>query len=232
MAQGEPFDPTLPEDQPGVSTDASDRGNIRKMWDVWTSRPENNAAMINFGLQLLQPIAPGQSRVGHFAEAVGGGAEALQRNVAAQQERELAEQKADLAERGMATKEQEGAAYSQYMRNRNTADKLGTQRLLRAQADWNKWRTSAMKPDDLITGAQPDTTVAIIREKTGNKTLTKSQILQDPALSRMAESIVKGEGQGQSAAPQGTVAVTTPEQAAKLPPGTRYSTPDGKEYIR
>lgn len=198
MASGEPFDPTLQTDPPGVSSDASQPSALRQMWDSWTSRPENNAAMINFGLQLMQPLAPGQTQLGHFAQAVGAGGEASSRNVAQEQERAKQESELDLKERAQTVREEEGSAYSQYMRNRNTTDKMGTQRLLRAQADWNKWRLGAQKPDDLVSGQQPDTTVTILRERTGNKTLTKAQILQDPALSRMAESIIKGEGTGQA----------------------------------
>jgi hypothetical protein len=191
-------DATLAPDQPaGTSADASQKPTLSKMWDNWTSRPENNAALINFGLQLMQPIGPGQSRLGHWGEAIGAGAEASGRNVAEQQAREETERKADLAERAAQVSEEKAGAYSEYMRNRLTQDKYGTQQLLKKQGDWNRWRTGKDVTEDLINpGRSNDTTVNLIRQATGRKDLTKAQILADPALAGMAERIVKGEGGG------------------------------------
>ena len=190
-------DASLPQDQQGVSSDVSQQGPLRKLWEGWTSRPENNAALINFGLQMMQPIGPGQSRFGHFGEALGAGAEASQRNVAEQQSRSETERKADLAERAAQVGEEKGAAYSEYMRNRLTQDKYGTQQLLKKQADWNRWRTGKDVTEDLMNpGRSNDTTVNLIRQATGRKDLTKSQILADPALASMAERTIKGEGGG------------------------------------
>jgi hypothetical protein len=198
IQQAPDSDASLPPDQPaGTSADASQPGVLRKAWDTWTSRPENNAAMINFGLQLMQPIGPGQSRLGHWGEAIGAGAEASGRNVAAQEERAEVERKADLAERAAQVGEERGAAYSEYMRNRAVQDRYGTQQLLKKQADWNRWRTGKDVTEDLINpGRSNDTTVNLIRQATGRKDLTKAAILADPALSRMAEQFVKGEGGG------------------------------------
>jgi hypothetical protein len=198
IQQAPDSDASLPPDQPaGTSADASQPGVLRKAWDTWTSRPENNAAMINFGLQLMQPIGPGQSRLGHWGEAIGAGAEASSRNVAEQQTREETERKADLAERKAQVEEERGSAYSEYMRNRNIQDKFGTQRLLKQQGDWNRWRTGKDVTEDLMNpGRSNDTTVNLIRQSTGRKDLTKSQILNDPALASMAERIIKGEGGG------------------------------------
>lgn len=138
----DPYDPTLPAAPAGVSTDASQPGALKKMWDNWTSRPENNAAMLNFGLQLLQPVAPGQTQLGHFASAIGAGAEASGRNVAAQEERQLAEQKAGLAEREETRKEAETAAYGELVRGKGGAgtkpELLQLQQRIKSQAAENK----------------------------------------------------------------------------------------------
>jgi hypothetical protein len=192
---GQAADATLPQDvRPGQAVDASQQSSLGKLWSAWTSRPENNAAMINFGLQLMQPRAPGQSALGAWAQAVGAGAEASQRNVAAEEARQQEEQKMGLAERKVASEEELSKAHSQYYLTRNTADKLSLRRLGKADADWNRWRMGKDSINDLMDPTiTNDTTTNVIRKMTGKKDLTKSQILLDPALSNMAERMIRGE---------------------------------------
>src|SRR3954467_9476029 len=68
------FDPAEGPDV-GGSEDASKPG-FQKAWNAWTSKPENNAALLQFGISMLQPRAPGQSGIGSIANAIGdaGGA--------------------------------------------------------------------------------------------------------------------------------------------------------------
>lgn len=80
------FDPNAedpPVAQDTSSADASKSG-VRKAWDAWTSRPENNAALLQFGIAMMQPRSQSQDVVGHFANAIGEGADASTRNVAIQ----------------------------------------------------------------------------------------------------------------------------------------------------
>lgn len=58
---------------------AGDQAGLTAEWSRWMSEPSNRAAMLQMGMQLMQPIAVGQSNAGHFAQALGGGGEAAAR---------------------------------------------------------------------------------------------------------------------------------------------------------
>lgn len=60
-------------------------------WDDWMNRPGNRQALLQMGLQLMQPMALGQSVAGHIGQGIGAGGEAVDRNEAA----DLKERKAD-----------------------------------------------------------------------------------------------------------------------------------------
>jgi hypothetical protein len=53
--------------------------------------PESRSALLQIGLGLMQPMAQGQTTLGHIGQAVGGGGEALHRI----QEEDVKQQKAD-----------------------------------------------------------------------------------------------------------------------------------------
>ena len=141
--------------KPGQSEDDSQTGTLSKAWNTWTSRPENNAAMINFGLQLMQPIGPGQTRLGHFGEAVGAGAEASQRSIESQRKQEQEDEAAALKEREEARKEEETGYYGQSVRSAAAARAGGGAALrlnmikanLKAGNDFDKWANS---PEDVM----------------------------------------------------------------------------------
>jgi len=224
QATGQAADATLPPDvRAGQATDASQPGTLGKLWDAWTSRPENNAAMINFGLQLMQPIAPGQSRLGHWAQAVGAGAEATTRNVAAEEERQKEAEKEALAERKMTAEEELSSAHSQYYLTRNAADKLSLTKMNQKEAMWNRYRMAKEPQDDIMNpGTSTDTTLNLMRRITNNPKLTKTEMLSDPVMSRRAESIVKGEDSGLGSAGGGGGLAPEDAQAldwAKTHPG-------------
>src|SRR5262245_35045367 len=65
------------------STDNSKSG-VRRAWDAFSSRPENTAALLQFGIAMMQPRAQGQSSLGQFANSIGEAGEAATRNIAAQ----------------------------------------------------------------------------------------------------------------------------------------------------
>ena len=113
--QGNPYDPTLQPAAGGQSEDMSQPSGLKRAWDSWTSRPENNAALISFGLNMMNP-APGNFLHG-LGGAIGAGAETMSGNVKAQRERELEEQKSDIAEREEARKEEETGYYGQNVRS-------------------------------------------------------------------------------------------------------------------
>lgn len=186
----DPDNATLPPDQPaGASSDASQKGTLSKMWDSWTSHPSNNAALINFGLQMMQPIGAGQSQMGHFAQAIGAGAEASQRNTAAEEERQHYADTQALKEQEAARKERETDLYGRYVDNvgqgRNMR-KLGPMELsVIGQKKYNDW---LLKSPDIIAG---DPFINRLQQMhpeikgTGkNGALTKADVANNPALAR------------------------------------------------
>lgn len=68
-----------------------DPAEATKGWDDWLQRPGNRTALLQIGLNLMQPTAIGQTTAGHVAQAIGAGGEA-QARVATQ---DLKEQQVD-----------------------------------------------------------------------------------------------------------------------------------------
>lgn len=58
-------------------------------WDDFLQRPGNRQALLQIGLQLMQPMAQGQTVAGQVGQAIGAGGEAVDRNEAS----DLAERK-------------------------------------------------------------------------------------------------------------------------------------------
>lgn len=54
-------------------------GDLKNQWDAWSAQPANKAMLVQMGLQLLQPIQPGQSPIGNIGQAVGAGFQAKNR---------------------------------------------------------------------------------------------------------------------------------------------------------
>ena len=116
MAQGEALDETLPQDTGGgQSSDMSQPSKLKQAWDSWTSRPENNAAMMNFGLSMMNP-APGNllSNIGY---GLGSAAEGMSANVKKQEERQQYEEAQALKEEEQARKEEETGYYGEQVRS-------------------------------------------------------------------------------------------------------------------
>ena len=199
--QGNAFDPTMQPGPQGQATDVSQPGALRQMWDNWTSRPENNAAMINFGLQMMQPVPAGQSRMGHFGEALGAGLEAGGRVSSQEEARQKVEEEEALKERAMGLKEEETGIYGQDVRSKIAQRALGAQGTLRAQAAWNKYMNSPAQAEDLTADpnnpVSKDTVLQRIREMDPKRwgKYTKSQMLNDPVASAAAQNLF-GAGPG------------------------------------
>lgn len=56
-----------------------DIGKLSDGWNSWIDKPNNRAALMQFGIAMLQPIGMGETGVSHFANAVGAAGEAHQR---------------------------------------------------------------------------------------------------------------------------------------------------------
>jgi hypothetical protein len=68
-----------PNEASKVPTPAPIRGGgdgLFQRWGDWLAKPENSAAMMQAGLELLQPRAAGQSVAGQFGQAIGAGGQA------------------------------------------------------------------------------------------------------------------------------------------------------------
>jgi len=215
MANGDAFDPTLAPGKPGVSDDVSQPSGLRRAWDAWTSRPENNAALLQFGLNMMSPY-PGNF-AGHLAESIGRGAEAHTENVGAQQEEESRAAKEELAQREEARKEEETGYYGQSVRSlerqrAQTAAGGGVtplkmwQARLRARADFDKQLGAA----DVGAG---DTMWEEIRQRYPGKFKTKLDYKNSPEYQADVEKYVRAHsaeqlagmdlGGGSGAAPPG-----------------------------
>src|SRR5688572_16624188 len=59
-------------------------------WRNWMAQPSNRAALLQFGISMMQPIGVGQSPIGHLGQAIGQGAQAQGR----QQQAEIAQETA------------------------------------------------------------------------------------------------------------------------------------------
>lgn len=100
-----PAAPTAaPTPAPGAPLGASLLPDVSQPggWRAWVSRPENRAALVQAGIQLLQPLGVGQTVGGQVGQAIGSGLSARDRVVTGQQEQEqqslqnsIAQQEAD-----------------------------------------------------------------------------------------------------------------------------------------
>lgn len=166
--------PSVPTDS--QSTDQSQSG-LRAAWDKWTSRPENNAALLQFGLAMLQPRSPGQNAVGQFANAVGQGAEASQRNIETQQAQQKEEAAQAIKDRETSSKEKTAEAYAEQVRQGGAKGDANTLKgTLKTQADFRKWLA---KPEDAL-GMTTDPIVGAISKQFPD-VKTKADLLNNPA---------------------------------------------------
>lgn len=73
---------------------ASGLGDLKDKWTNWAKSPEGKANLIQMGVNLLQPIQPGQDFLGHVGTAIGAGQEAADRSKVGQMEQQRLEQTA------------------------------------------------------------------------------------------------------------------------------------------
>lgn len=179
------------------STDNSKSG-VRAAWDAWTSKPENNAALLQFGISMLQPRPTNQTTIGQLGTSIGDAAEASSRNIAAQQA-EL-DREAQREER-LSTAEYRGKqgdaalinarAYEQIARNQPGAGGAGGARTLlsaqlRTQQAFRAWLAKPEDPLAASLGGGDPLVTAVGREFPGIK--SKADLIGNPAaLGRAAQ---------------------------------------------
>lgn len=183
----EDADPSPAGPQDSQSSDQSNSG-VRKAWDAWTSRPENNAALLQFGLAMLQPRAAGQSGIGSVANAIGQGAEASERNIASQQATE--KQQSDIASKSAesSARTTTAKAYADQVAQGGTKKAPGMQASLAAQKAFNSW---AAKPDDLTGMTGDPVTAALAKQFPDVK--SKADVLNNPAALKAAREMFKNQ---------------------------------------
>lgn len=180
------LDPAADETNPLVPQDSqsgdSSKSGLRKAWDAYTSRPENNAALLQFGIAMMQPRAPGQSGIGSVANAIGEGAQASERNVAVQRAEEEATSKRSMEEAKTAattsnaeSTRMNATAYGRQVDNSLPGGKTALSGMLRQQADFRKWLA---KPEDNI-GLTTDPIVTAI-QKQFPEVKSKGDLLNNP----------------------------------------------------
>lgn len=67
-------------------------------WDDWLQRPGNRSALLQMGLQMMQPVGIGQTVGGHIAQSVGAGGEAVARQEASDLKERVADAKMQAAD--------------------------------------------------------------------------------------------------------------------------------------
>lgn len=197
--------PDVPQDS--QSTDSSKPG-LRKAWDDWTARPENNAALLQFGIAMLQPHAPGQTSLGAAANALGEAGGASDRNVAAARAEENAASQREVESAKAAATTSNAASYGRQVDQGGGKATGGTSGVLRQQADFRKWLA---KPED-TTGLTADPILGAISKSFPN-IKTKADLLADPRALSAAQQLFRAQ------------ITTEPSDTGAIDPANPDSTP-------
>jgi hypothetical protein len=97
LAKGDEPRPEPPPDDPMKGNPPAKR-DLAGQWNEFLNQPGNAAALIQFGIKALQSVSPGQSTMGHIANAIGAAGEAKQRVVEGQTERRYKDAQTQLLE--------------------------------------------------------------------------------------------------------------------------------------
>ena len=79
-------------------------------WTDWLQRPGNRSAMLQMGLQMMQPIGIGQTVGGHVAQSIGAGGEAVARAETSDLRERVADAKMQTADERLAIAQQQADA--------------------------------------------------------------------------------------------------------------------------
>src|SRR5258707_2379555 len=85
-------------------------GNLLDGWNKWVDKPNNRAALMQFGIAMLQPMGMGETGAGHFANAVGSAGEAHQRVTGQAEQARKEDTAATLRESTASAREQSAGA--------------------------------------------------------------------------------------------------------------------------
>lgn len=107
-----------PEDVGGAFTGQSaagvpprvDPAQASGQWDDWLNRPGNRSALLQMGLQLMQPVGIGQTAGGAIAQGIGAGGEAVARGEAEDLKQQMADSKLAVADERLRIAQQQADA--------------------------------------------------------------------------------------------------------------------------
>lgn len=199
-------------------------------WGQFLSDPKGRAALMSFGLAMMQPVAPGQSSLGHFGQAIGNAAGSLQ-------EEEARELKAeDVASKGEA---REARAWGVGQRAIAEQERLGNYRArteLAAKGQelsrekglrqaWNEARREYGRRKDAHERLKP---MGSKGESYPAFPDIETYMKSDPVNARLWETFMGGGGGGGS---QGAEGATLPAAAAPVSQGAPGGyLQEGKHY--
>jgi hypothetical protein len=118
-------------------------GKLLDGWNSWVDKPNNRAALMQFGIAMLQPMGMGETGASHFANSVGAAGEAGQRVTGQEQQARKEDTSATLREATAGAREQTANAAelralqtgeNQRLRSENQ-QLTGASAALRAQSD-------------------------------------------------------------------------------------------------
>lgn len=177
----------LPNPQPAAQPpqEPADMNGLANQWRDWINQPDNRAALMQFGVAMLQPMGMGESILTHGANAIGEGGEAAGRVHETEAKRAGEASLADYRDRTAGAREDTAGARVLSAENRGgvTATASFTAKM-RQDAAFRKWASS---PEDL-TGGDP------IVKALGAK--SKGEIIADPVLRDKARKLYKEIGEG------------------------------------
>lgn len=213
--------------QPGLQTEENPtperRAELRQGWTDFLGSPQVQAGMIQMGVQLLQPVAPGQTGAGAFGQALGAGAEAAGR--VGERERELEREERGFAA-GLRKEEREEKRIAVAGRQAGAAERRA------GAAETAAGRT---KPTDDMAAFLLDLSR---KNAAGTATAQEQQTLRilkrDPGINQLLGGIATGvpTATGTPVAGVGTKQAPAKRQLpAGAPPGSRIVTRGGQSFL-
>jgi hypothetical protein len=92
------------------ATPSVDPAGAMDQWTDWLQRPGNRSAMLQMGLQMMQPVGIGQTAGGHIAQSIGAGGEAMARADTSDLKERVAEAKMQTADERLRISQQQADA--------------------------------------------------------------------------------------------------------------------------
>lgn len=218
---------------PNPNTQAVDASAspIHDAWNKWTSSPANNAALLQFGIAMLQPHGTGQSQIGAAANAIGEAGQAEGRYTQAQGEEESRQAQIEDKESQAKARTVAGEAaminaraYAEGVRNRPLGAK-GPSAEMAIQKQFNSWLG---KPED-TTGLQVDPIVGALAKKYPN-IKTKADLLANRPAMQDAYRMFRQNMADPTEVDNSPAGVGTPQSDALPPPPAQAAPPQTTQF--